>query len=79
MWVGLIVLLLDFYSWVLIASVLLSWFNLGEEHPVVRFVGSATEPVLAPIRRILPAMGGMDFSPMLLLFGIRLLKRVLVA
>jgi YggT family protein len=77
--VGFIVLLLDFYSLVLFASVILSWLNLGEEHPLVRFIGSATEPVLAPIRRVLPAMGGLDLSPMVLFFAIRLLKRVLVA
>ena len=76
---SLLILLLDFYSLVVLASVILSWLNLGEDNPIVRFVGSATEPVLTPIRRILPTMGGFDFSPMLLLFAIRLLKKVLVA
>lgn len=76
---SLLVLLLDFYSLVLFASVILSWLNLAEDNPIRRFIGSATEPVLAPIRRVLPSMGGFDLSPMLVLFAIRLLKKLLVA
>ncbi|MYI74782.1 MAG: YggT family protein, partial [Acidobacteria bacterium] len=39
---------------------------------------TATEPVLAPIRRVLPDMGGLDFSPLVLLIGLRMLRGLLV-
>jgi YggT family protein len=68
-------LLIDGYSLVVLAAVLLSWLNLPEDNPLVRLVVGLTEPVLAPIRRVLPAMGGLDLSPMLLLVGLRLLRR----
>ena len=45
--------------------------------PLLRFVYQATEPLLAPIRRLLPSQGGLDFSPMILLFGIYLLRIVI--
>ena len=38
-----------------------------------------TEPLLAPVRQIMPDMGGLDFSPLVLLFGIRLVRSVLIS
>ncbi len=73
----LVFLLLDFYSFVLFVTVVLSWLRLSPDNPVVRFMTRLTEPVLAPIRERLPTMGGFDLSPMLVLLGIQLLKRLL--
>jgi YggT family protein len=69
--------LLDLYSLVLLASVLLSWVDLSPDNPFVRVVRQLTEPVLAPVRRVLPAVGGFDFSPLVVLVAIRLLQRLL--
>jgi YggT family protein len=69
-------LLLNAYSLVVLVSVLASWLNLPPEHPVVRVSSRLTEPLLGPIRRVLPSFGGLDFSPMLLLFAVRLLQRL---
>ncbi len=71
-------LLFDAYSLVVLIAVLTSWLQLPPEHVVVRTTRALTEPVLAPIRRVLPAFLGMDFSPMVLLFALRLLKRLLL-
>ncbi|HEY0462829.1 MAG TPA: YggT family protein, partial [Polyangiaceae bacterium] len=60
-------------------SVVLSWLSLAEDNPIVRVTRTLTEPVLAPIRRLLPTGAGLDISPMVLLLGIRLLKRVLMS
>lgn len=76
---SVLALALDAYSLVVLVAVVCSWINLPPEHPVVTFTSRLTEPVLAPIRRVLPSMGGMDFSPMLLLFALRFVKRVLLA
>jgi YggT family protein len=69
--------LLDLYAFVVIVSVALSWLRLSPENPVVRFVAALTEPVLAPIRKRLPAVGGLDLSPLLLLLVLELVKRLL--
>lgn len=69
---------LSVYQVVLLGRVLLSWLpNLDRSNPIVRFLYAATEPVLAPIRRMLPATGGIDFSPLLVFLGIAMLNQVL--
>ena len=73
----LLALLIDGYSLVILAAVILSWIQLPEDNAIVRFVNSATEPVLGPVRRALPDLGGIDISPMLVLFGLRILRKML--
>jgi YggT family protein len=77
--VGILSLILDAYSFVVLVSVIVSWLNLAEDNPIVTVTRTLTEPVLAPIRRLLPSTGGIDISPMVLLLGIRLLERVLLS
>jgi len=77
--VGILSLVLDAYSLVVLVSVVVSWLNLAEDNPIVSVTRTLTEPVLGPIRRLLPSSVGIDISPMLLLLGIRLLKRVLLS
>jgi YggT family protein len=72
-------LVFDAYSLVVLVSVICSWINLPPEHPVVQVTSRLTEPVLGPMRRVLPSLGGVDFSPMLLLFALRLVRRFLHA
>ncbi len=48
---------------VLLGRVLMSWVNPRFDSPVGRFLYETTEPILAPIRRVLPPMGMVDFSP----------------
>jgi YggT family protein len=73
----LLVLLIDGYTMIVFASVVLSWFGLSPDNPIVRVTSALTEPVLAPIRKVLPAVGGFDLSPMVLLFALQILRRVL--
>jgi YggT family protein len=73
----LLAIILDVYSMVVFAAVIVSWLNLEPDHPIVRVTRALTEPVLEPIRKLLPDMGGFDFSPMLLLFALQLLRRLL--
>ena len=77
---------MDLYFYVILAVVVISWltaFNiLNASNPYVRQANYAlhilTEPVLAPIRRVLPNLGGLDFSPIVLLLGLQFLKRAIV-
>ena len=61
---GLVQLLFDLYIIVLLARVLLSWVQVDPRNPIVNLIHQLTEPLLAPIRNLLPQGGGMDFSPM---------------
>jgi YggT family protein len=65
--------ILAFFLWfMLIARVVLSWTNPGGGGGLVAFVYQMTEPFLAPIRRLLPPTGGIDWSPLvaMLLLGV---------
>jgi YggT family protein len=66
------------YIWLIIGRVIISWVNADPYNPIVRFLHGATDPVLEPIRRRLPIMGGLDLSPMLLILAIIFLRQFLV-
>ena len=74
----LLITLIDMYSLIVLAAVILSWVQLPYDNPIAQFVNKLTEPLLGPIRRALPSMGGLDFSPIVLLVGLQMLRGVLV-
>tara|TARA_B100000029_G_scaffold143424_1_gene138659 strand:+ start:37 stop:270 length:234 start_codon:yes stop_codon:yes gene_type:complete len=74
----LIVELIDLYSLIVFVAVVVSWIQLPPGNPVVTFVRTLTEPALDPIRRVMPDMGGIDFSPMVLLIGLQLVRGLFV-
>ena len=63
---------------VTIARAILSWFQPGY-HPLVRLLDSLSEPLLLPIRRVLPPIGGLDFSPFVLIIVLTLALKLIVA
>lgn len=70
---------LSVYLWIVIARAIVSWFSPDPRNPIVRFLHVTTEPILYPIRRMLPVnFGGIDFSPVILIVGIVLLQKLLV-
>jgi len=73
----LLVQIIDLYSFVVLATVILSWVGMDPRHPLASFVRKLTEPLLDPIRRVVPPVGGLDFSPMILLVGLQILKGLL--
>ena len=74
----LLITLIDMYSLIVLAAVILSWVQLPYDNPIAQFVNKLTEPLLGPIRRALPSMGGLDFSPIILLVGLQMLRGLLV-
>jgi YggT family protein len=64
-------------SVLVLAEVLMSFF-LSPYHPARRVVGNIVNPLLAPIRRLLPSLGGFDFSPLILLIIIQIIEQILV-
>jgi YggT family protein len=82
---GIIAWILQAYVIVIFARVILSWFPITPGTPlasVARVLYAVTEPVLGPIRRVLPPMrmGGMglDLSPIIVLIGIQIISRALL-
>ena len=73
--------LLSIYSWVIIAAALISWVNPDPRNPIVMFLRQVTEPVLSPIRRLLPPWktGGLDLSPLIVLLAIQFVERVILS
>jgi YggT family protein len=69
---------LSAYIWIVIGRAVISWVNADPYNPVVRFLVQATDPLLSRIRRFLPVMGGLDLSPMLLVFAVVFLQSFLV-
>ena len=59
-----------------IGRILLSWVNPSFDGPVGRFLFETTEPLIAPIRRVLPKSGMFDWAPLLLLLGLGVLLRL---
>ena len=71
--------LLTAYMWIIIGRAVISWVNADPHNPVVRFLYEATEPVLSRIRQFLPmSLGGIDFSPMILILVIMFLQSFLI-
>ena len=78
---NVLVQLLNLATVVFVARAILSWFPIGFDSPVrpiADFLHRITEPVLAPIRRVLPPLGGIDLSILLVIFLIRLVLVPLV-
>ena len=64
---------------VILARVILSWFpNVSYKNPIVQFVYAVTEPILSPIRRVLPKTGLFDFTPMVAIIVIFIVQQVLL-
>lgn len=79
-----IALILDFlfstYKWVIIIAAVVSWIRPDPYHPIIRFLYSATEPVLYRVRRWMPfvMIGGMDLSPIVVILALQFIGQVFI-
>ncbi|MAG33673.1 MAG: hypothetical protein CL908_22575 [Deltaproteobacteria bacterium] len=64
--------LIDLYTLVILAAVIVSWTDRPRDNPIVRLLHALTEPVLEPVRKVLPETGGIDFSPVVVIILLRL-------
>jgi len=70
---------LEIYKWIIIGRAILSWVSPDPYNPIVRFIHNITEPVLYQVRKRIPIMlGGIDFSPILILLAIIFLQHFVV-
>jgi YggT family protein len=74
----LVALLLNVYMVAIIVQVIISWVNPGSYNPVTGLLYSLTEPVMRPIRKLLPPVSGIDLSPLFALIGLQVLKMLIL-
>jgi YggT family protein len=72
-------ILLTIYMYIIIARAVISWVNPDPYNPIVRFLHQVTDPVLYRVRRVLPPMGAIDLSPLVVLLAIIFLQRFLIS
>ena len=70
---------LQIYMWIIIIRAIVSWVNPDPHNPIVQLLHRVTEPVLQPVRRMLPMSYGIDFSPLVVILAIIFLDQFLVA
>ncbi|MFO7551260.1 MAG: YggT family protein [Haliea sp.] len=71
---GVVGLVVNIYFFALLAMIILSWIAPASRHPALLLLFQLTEPVMAPFRRMLPNMGGLDFSPILVFILINIVQ-----
>ena len=72
--VGVMGLLVNLYFFIIVAMIIVSWVAAGSRHPAIELIWQISEPVMAPFRALLPNMGGLDLSPILLFFSIQIVQ-----
>ncbi len=77
--IRIINLIFQIYSYLVLARVLLSWFPVDRNNPIIDFIYRVTEPILAPFRVVIPlGMMGLDLSPILAFFFLDIFRRLLI-
>ena len=66
--------ILDVYTFILIARALISWVSPDPRNQIVQILHRLTEPVLEPVRRVVPSFGGMDLSVVIVLIAIQVIR-----
>lgn len=75
--VGLLDTVLDILILAIIARAVISWFRPDPSNIFVQLIEKVTDPVMRPIERVIPPVGGMDFSPLIAVFIIHLIQGIL--
>ena len=79
--VGTVYFITNIYFYAILASIIMSFVMLfsgsTNPHPVLHLIWQLTEPVMGPVRKIIPPMGGLDFSPIFIFIGIQLVQNLL--
>lgn len=70
-------LIVKIYFWSVIAVVVVSWIAPGSHHPAIQLVAQITEPVMRPVRNVMPAIGGLDLSPIVVFLILNVISVVI--
>lgn len=74
----LVNIIFSIFELLILARVLISWVNADRYNPIVQFIYQLTEPILAPVRRILPTPGMMDFSPIVVIIAAQIIRQIVI-
>jgi YggT family protein len=77
--VALINLVYTLLVLLILARVLMSWVNVSPYSQLGQTIYNLTEPILAPVRNLLPPMAGFDFSPIIVFIGLQIIRAILLA
>jgi len=69
-------LIINFWMFAIFIEVIGSWFSMGQYNPFLDLVSQITRPIIDPIRRVIPSMGGLDLSPMVAILAIMFFKQL---
>lgn len=76
--IELLQLVINIYFWAIVIQAILSWVQPGQYNPAASLLFQLTAPLLAPARRLLPPMSGLDLSPILVIVGLKLAEMLLL-
>ena len=76
--IGTLSFILKIYFWAILVSIIASFIAPYSAHPALSLTRELTEPVMAPFRKLLPAMGGLDFSPIFVFLSIQVIEILLI-
>ncbi len=80
--IGNLLFIIQIYYFAIIGSIIMSFIMMFSgnptPHPLLQLVWQLTEPVMAPVRSIIPSMGGLDFSPIVIFLGIQMLQNFII-
>lgn len=76
--VDLINMAFSILVWIIIGRCILSFIRHDPYQPIIKFIYDVSEPIMAPFRKLMPPMGGMDFSPIIAVFALSLLQKVVI-
>ena len=76
--IEIINLLFDIINFFLISRIILSWFSHNRFHPIIRIIYNFTDPILIPFRNMINPIGGIDISPLIVFFILRLIRESLI-
>ena len=72
-----IAILCQVLALIIFIRAILTWFTISRHNPVVAFLDFITEPILAPLRRIIPTLGMIDITPMLAIIILLIIARII--
>ena len=76
--VKLVLLSVNLFMFAIFVRIILSWISPGQYNPATAIISTLTEPLLRPVRRLIPALGGFDISPIFVIIALGALSRVLM-
>jgi len=74
----LLSLFLNIFLFAILIQIIVSWINPGSHNPIMSVIQTITEPVMGPVRRVIPPIGGLDLSPLVAILVIQLLKMLII-